>query len=688
MSTKKVEVINREISWLSFNERVLQEACDPTVPLIERIKFLGIFSNNRDEFFQVRVATIKRMAKIGKKAQEIIGENPSKVLKEIQEIVIKQQKLFESTYKNLLKEFEKQNIFIINESQLSKKQGEFVKNYFHQVVRPTLVPIMLDDSLAFPYLKEKATHLLVKLNSHKKSIKAKHAVLEVPSSALSRFVVLPSEQNKHYIIILDDVIRYCLNDIFLIFDFKSIEAHTIKLTRDAELDIDNDINKSLIEKITKSLKKRKTGAPVRLVYDGEMAPDLLNLLTTKLKLNENDNLIPGGRYHNFKDFMNFPDIGLAELRYQAMPCFAHPDFAKKHKNMFEVIRKKDVLLTYPYQSFGHVIDLLREAAIDPDVLAIKISLYRVAKNSNIINTLVNAQKNGKSVTVILELQARFDEEANIYWANKLQDEGVKVIFGVPGLKIHAKLFLITRKNGSKTEEYAHIGTGNFNENTSGIYSDHSLLTADKRITMEVIKLFNFFTNNFKTNTYRHLIVSPFSMRKRFIQLINNEIKNANAGKKAFIHIKLNNITDAVLIEKLYEASKAGVKIKMMIRGVCSLIPGIKKFSQNIEVISIVDRFLEHSRIFAFCNEGEELYFLSSADWMVRSMDHRVEVACPIYDKQIQKEIKDFMNIQFKGNIKSRVINGERNNSYRKIDSDKPVRAQYELYEYFRNKLQN
>ncbi|MDQ3191371.1 MAG: polyphosphate kinase 1 [Bacteroidota bacterium] len=684
MSTKKVEVINRELSWLSFNERVLQEACDPTVPLIERIKFLGIFSNNRDEFFQVRVASLKRMVNISKKAREVIGEDPSKLLKKIQGIVIDQQNLFENTYKKILKELEKQNVFIINESQLSKVQGEFVRNYFHQTVRPALVPIMLDDTRSFPYLKEKTTHLLVKLKPINIK-KIKYAVLEVPTSALSRFLVLPDKQNKHSIIILDDVIRYCLDDIFSIFDFKSIETHTIKLTRDAELDIDNDINKSLIEKISRSIKKRKAGVPVRLIYDSSMPADLLDLLVKKLELNENDNLIPGGRYHNFKDFMDFPDVGGPELKYKPMAAVSHPAFIKGHKNMFGIIRKKDVLLTYPYQTFSHLIDLLREAAIDPLVVSIKISLYRVAKNSNIVNALINAQKNGKSVTVILELQARFDEEANIYWANKLQDEGVKVIFGVQGLKIHAKLFLITRKEGNKTENYAHIGTGNFNENTSKIYSDHSLLTADKRITKEVVKLFNFFTNNFKTNTYRHLIVSPFFMRKSFIRLINNEISNAKEGKKAYIYIKLNNISDQELIAKLYEASKAGVKIKMVVRGVCSLIPGIIKLSENIEVISIVDRYLEHSRLFIFCNGGDELYYLSSADWLVRNMDYRVEVACPLYDKQIQKELKDFMDIQFKGNVKSRIINGEKNNTYKKINSEKPLRAQYGLYNYFKKK---
>ncbi|MBA3899324.1 MAG: polyphosphate kinase 1 [Bacteroidetes bacterium] len=686
MPTKKVEFVNREISWLSFNERVLQEATDKTVPLIERIKFLGIFSNNRDEFFRVRVATLKRMVKLGKKAIEVTGDDPIKVLKKIQEIVLAQQNLFEITYQSILKELEGHKVFVINEKQLSKEQGLYVREYFHQVVRPTLVPIMLDENTKFPDLKEKVTNLLVKFNN--KSKNTGYAVLEVPSMVLSRIVVLPSDSDTKFIILLDDVIRYCLEDIFYIFEFKNIEAYTFKQTMDAELDIDNDITKSIVEKLSKSLKKRKKGAPVRLIYDSRMAPDLYEFMITKLKVNKNDNLIPGGRYHNFKDFMNFPNLGKPELAYEPLPPLPYPGLDKGHKSMFDIIRKKDILLTFPYQSFSHIIDMLREAAIDPKVISIKITLYRVAKNSNIINTLINAVKNGKSVTVVLELQARFDEEANLYWADRLQDEGVKVIFGVPGLKVHSKVFLITRKVGNKLEHFAHIGTGNFNEATASIYSDHSLLTADKRLTAELQKIFTFFSNNFKTGTYKHLLVSPFFMRKRFMKLINHEIKNAKEGKSASIQLKMNNLSDPEFISKLYEASKAGVKIKMVVRGVCSLIPGIKGLSENIEAISIVDRFLEHSRIFIFGNGGNELYFLSSADWMVRNLDYRVEIACPIYDKDIQKELKTFMDMQFKGNVKARIIDGTRNNKYRKIEADKPFRAQYELYGYFKNKLKN
>jgi polyphosphate kinase len=684
MPTKKVELINREISWLYFNERVLQEAADKSVPLVERIKFLGIFSNNRDEFFRVRVATLKRMVKLGKKAQAVTGDDPEKVLRKIQSIVLAQQKLFEETYLQILLELESHNVFIINEEQLNKEQGQFVRNYFHQVVRPMLVPIMLDNEGKFPDPKEKVTNLLVKLSQ--KSKVNKYALLELPSPLIPRILILPGSANKQHLILLDDVIRYCLDEIFYIFEYKSIEAYTFKLTRDAELDIDNDVTKSMVEKLSKSLTKRKKGAAVRLIYDHKMTPDLFDFLLRKMKLTKKDNLIPGGRYHNFKDFMSFPDLGKPELQYTPMPPVPYPELAKGHKSMFDILRKKDMLLTFPYQSFSHIIDLLREAAIDPKVSSIKIALYRVANNSNIINTLINAAKNGKSVTVVMELQARFDEKANLYWASKLQEENVKVIFGVPGLKVHAKIFLITRKNGRQTEHFGHIGTGNFNERTALIYSDHSLLTADKRITAELQKVFTFFHNNLKASSFNHLLVSPFYMRKRLMKLINNEIKNAKDGRFASIHLKMNNFSDPEFISKLYEASKAGVKIKMIVRGICSLIPGIKGMSENIEAISIVDRFLEHSRIFVFANNGDELYYLSSADWMARNLDFRIEVATPVYDKDIQKSIKCFLDLQFKGNVKARIIDGTRKNSYRKISADKPFRAQYAIYEHFKNKL--
>jgi len=683
MNKKNVVLINRELSWLSFNERVLQEAEDKTVPLIERIKFLGIFSNNRDEFFRVRVATLKRVVRHQKKAEELMGENPLRLLDTIQKTVIAQQNKFEAIYQELRKELNRKKISIINEKQLTTEQGAFVKNYFKEKVMPSLFPIMLDTSSAFPYLKDKSGYLIVKLGRSGKEKKSKFAIIEIPTDEQSRFVALPKSKEHNYIILLDDVIRFCLEDIFQNFEHDYFEAYNIKLTRDAEIDMDNDISKSFIEKISKGLKARKKGQPVRLVYDSQISPDILDFVMKQIKLGKEDNPIPGGRYHNFKDFMSFPNVGSPDLVYKKIQPLKHPDLVNQ-KSIFKTIKQKDVLITYPYQSFDHIIDFLREASIDPKVQSIKITLYRVAKNSNIVKALINAVKNGKNVTAVIELQARFDEESNIYWANKLQEEGAKVIYGVPGLKVHSKMFSIGRKENNKMVYYSHIGTGNFNGDTAKVYTDHSILTADPRITEEVEKVFGFYEDNFKAGTYKHLLVSPFFMRKRLFQLINQEIKNAKAQKPAAITLKLNNLVDAEMIKKLYEASTEGVKIKLIVRGICSLVAGVKGLSDNIEAISIVDRFLEHSRVFIFHNSGDEKYFISSADWMTRNLDHRSEVAVPIYDKKIQEQLKRIIETLWQDNTKSRILGSKQNNEYRKTKG-KNVRAQEDLFNLFKTK---
>lgn len=678
MLKKNVVLINRELSWLAFNDRVLQEAEDKTVPLIERLKFLGIYSNNRDEFFRVRVATLKRVVKHQKKAEELMGENPVRLLEKIKQAVIAQQDKFEHIYQVIIRELNKQNISIINEKQLSPAQGNFVKEYFREKVKGSLFPIMLDSPSPFPYLKDRLGYLIIKLGRKDSSKKNKYAIIEVPTDTISRFVVLPKEKDKNYILLLDDVIRYCLDDIFQNFDHDYIESYNIKLTRDAEIDIDTDLSKSFVEKISKGLKARKTGQPVRLVYDSEIAPDMLDFIMKKIKLGKDDNPIPGGRYHNFKDFISFPNIGHPDLSYKKNIPLKHPDL-KDQSSIIKVIKKKDVLLTYPYQSFDHIIDLLREASIDPKVQSIRITLYRVAKNSNIVKALINALKNGKQVTAVIELQARFDEEANIYWSGKLQEEGAKVIYGVPGLKVHSKLFLITRKESGKINHYAHIGTGNFNGDTSKVYTDQTLLTSNKIITEEIEKVFDFYLDNFKGGIYKHLLVSPFFMRKRLVQLINKEIQNAKANKPASIILKLNNLVDDEMIRKLYEASAEGVKIKLIVRGICSLVAGVSGLSENIEAISIVDKYLEHSRVFIFHNNGDEKYFISSADWMTRNLDHRSEVAVPIYDKEIQQQLKKIINILWSDNTKVRILGSTQNNSYRKSNSKVKIRAQEEIY---------
>jgi polyphosphate kinase len=684
MTKKNIVLINRELSWLAFNDRVLQEAEDKTVPLIERLKFLGIYSNNRDEFFRVRVATVRRAVKHHKKAIGVIGEDPVRLLNKIQKAVIAQQMKFESIYQEIIKELEQQNIFIINEKQLLPAQGTFVKSFFREKVKGSLFPIMLDNATSFPYLKDKSGYLIVKLGKAGKAKKDKYAIIEVPTDEIPRFLVLPKDKDKNYVILLDDVIRYCLDEIFQNFENDHIEAYNIKLTRDAELDIDNDLSKSFVEKISKSLKERKKGQPVRLVYDSQIAPDMLEFVMKKIKLGKDDNPIPGGRYHNFKDFISFPNVGGSELYYKKNKPLQHPAF-RNQTNLLKVIRQQDVLLTYPYQSFDHIIDLLREASIDPKVQSIKITLYRVAKNSSIVKALINALKNGKQVTVVVELQARFDEEANIYWSDKLLEEGAKVIYGVPGLKVHSKLFLISRKEGGKLNHYAHLGTGNFNGETARVYTDHTLLTSDKVITEEVEKVFTFYSDNFRGGSYKHLLVSPFFMRKSLVQLINKEIKNAKAGKKAWIVLKINNLVDEDMIRKLYEASSEGVHVRLIVRGICSLVPGIKGMSDNIEAISIVDKYLEHSRVFIFCNDGEEKYFLSSADWMARNLDHRSEVSVPVYDKEIQGQLRVITETLWDDNVKARILESKQSNEYRKAGENKKIRAQEEIYKLFKSK---
>lgn len=670
---KQSPIVNRDLSWLSFNDRVLQEAEDTRNPLIERLRFLGIYSNNRDEFFRVRVATIRRVANLGKKGEHVLGEAPQDLLNEIQRRYLAASRRFDSIYKNIIAELEGHHIHIIDESQLDAAQGLWVKNFFDEQVLPNLFPIMLDTAPSFPYLKDKSIYLCIQLLRVDPTKKNRFALMEVPTEQLSRFVVLPSKGKELYVMLLDDVIRYCLSHIFPTHEYRKASAYTIKLTRDAELDIDHDLSKSFLEKISGGVKKRGKGMPVRFVYDKNMPQDLLQFLLRKLKVINKDNIIPGSRYHNFKDFISFPHLGHTELVWPAAPAQDHPAFSSD-RSMFSVLQDRDVILHFPYQSFHHIIDLLREASIDPKVKKIQISLYRVARNSNIVNALINALKNGKEVVAVVELQARFDEENNIYWSNRLQEEGAKVIYGVPGLKVHSKLFMITRREENKLVNYVHVGSGNMNESTAKIYTDKSLLTRDPRITEEVARVFEFYNDNLKPGNYKHLLVSPFNMRKKLIAFIDNEIDFAKKGKPAKMWLKMNNLVDPEMIHKLYAASQAGVQIKLIVRGICSLVPGIKGFSENIEAISIVGRYLEHSRVFIFHNNSDEKYFISSADWMSRNLDTRSEVAVPIYDPQSQRELKELLELQLKDNVKARHAGGTHENDYVKKPG-KPMIAQ-------------
>jgi len=675
--------INREISWLSFNHRVLQEAADPSNPLIQRMRFLGIHSNNRDEFFRVRVATVRRIAALRGKKKLLGNKTPHELIQEIQDIIVQQQAKFEEIYQELLQEMKQHNIHVINETQLNPEQSKFVENFYHEQIRPVLVPIMLQYTHEFPYLRDKPIYFAVKLSKMNDPRKTRYALLDLATEILPRFVVLPSVGDQKYIIILDDIVRHSLNDIFSFFDYDKAEAYTIKITRDAELDIDDDISKSFMEKMSLGLERRKRGQPVRFVYDATMPEDLLNYFKKRMKLSREDNIISGGRYHNFKDFIAFPNIGPDYLENKMKP-FIPAMHLESHKSILEEIKKRDHILHFPYQSFRYYIDMLREAAIDPRVETIQVTLYRVADESMVINTLINAARNGKNVVVVIELQARFDEEANIYWSNRLQEVGAKVIHGIPGLKVHSKLTLISRRFNRRLEHFAYVGSGNFQEETAKIYCDEGLFTFDKRITHDVVKIFEFFDKNYKQHIFNHIILSPFSTRQHFTYHIDHEIKNAREGKEALMIIKMNSLVDEQMMEKLYEASQAGVKIKLIIRGICSLKAGVPGLSDNIEAVSIVDKFLEHSRIFYFYHGGNEKVYISSADWMVRNLDRRIEVTCPIYDKEIKRELKQMLKIQLSDNVKARILDDVQDNKYVR-NHDKPVRAQDAYYHYLKRR---
>ncbi len=675
--------INREISWLQFNARVLQEASDECVPLIERLRFLGIFSNNLDEFFKVRYATVKRIVDVGKAGKNALGGIRAKELLEIiTQIVIKQQSNSLEILNNIHQKLEEENIYIIDENQIDDAQHNFIKKYFLNEVSPGLVTIVLNDLVDLPNLKDSGAYLAVRMLMS--SGEKQFALIEIPKS-VNRFVVLPKDGDKNYIIMVDDLLRHCLSDIFNIFDYKSISAHMIKITRDGELDFETDLSKSFIEKISDSVKHRKIGDPVRFVYDKTIGQDTLEYLMTKMGIDDTDSIIPGGRYHNRRDYMGFPSLGRNDLLYDKIEALPVKGLSLE-ASIFEAIKKKDYLLQAPYQTFAYVVKFLREAALDPKVKTIKITIYRLAEISDIASSLINAATNGKSVTVSIELRARFDEQANINYAQQMEDEGINLIFGVAGLKVHSKMCVVEREEGKKMKRYGFVSTGNFNESTAKIYTDYTLFTSNQRILKDVNKIFNFFEANYKIFTYKHLITSPHYTQKAIFKLINEEIENVKNGKEGSIRLKMNSVSSYKMIDKLYEASRAGVKIQMIVRGICCLIPGVEGMSENIEVISVVDKFLEHSRVYIFGNNGDPKIYISSADWMTRNIDNRVEVSCPIYDEDIKKEILDTFNICWSDNVKARVINELQDNNYR-VNDDKKVRAQFETYNYYLKKLE-
>ena len=677
--------IDREKSWLAFNARVLQEAADDSVPLLDRLRFLGIFSNNLDEFFRVRFAAIRRLSLSGISGEKYLGGvSAQQLVKEITEIVIEHQAESLNILNEIESQLQKENIYIINENDLDKDQENYLKDFFIQRVSPELVTIILNDLAEFPLLKDTFGYLAVKLVM-KKEEEVRYAVIEIPKT-INRFVVLPSKNEKQYVILLDDVIRQNLSSIFNIFDYQSISAHMIKITRDASLDIDSDLSKSMIEKIALSVKDRRIGEPVRFIYDQEIEEDTLNFFLDKMHIVSTDSIIPGGRYHNRRDYMDFPNLGRFDLLYQSNVPLPIPGLSLEG-SMLDKISEKDYLLNAPYQSFSYLTKFLREAALDPKVLSIKITLYRLAKNSQIISSLINAAKNGKKVTVQIELQARFDEASNISYAEQMKTEGIELIFGIKGLKVHSKICVIERQEKDKIKRYGFVSTGNFNESTAKVYTDVTLFTSHQQILKDINKIFDFFDVNYRVHRYKHLIVSPHYTRSKFVKLIDREIAHALAGRKTYIKLKMNSLSDFEMIDKLYQASKAGVKIQLEVRGICSLIPGVPGLSENIEAISIVDNYLEHSRVYIFGNAGIPEVYISSADFMRRNLDARVEVTCPIYDQDIKNELIDHFDLGWKGNVKARYHSENLDNKYKQGNGEPLFRAQIETYKYYQNKLE-
>ncbi|HGJ5859686.1 MAG TPA: polyphosphate kinase 1 [Arsenophonus nasoniae] len=672
----------KEISWLSFNERVLQEAADKRNPLIERMRFLGIYSNNLEEFYKIRFADVKRRILINE--ERGTASSSRQLLKRIESKVAKLDQEFDSLYNELLLEMAHNQIFLINERQISPNQQIWLRQFFRQQLRQHITPILITpETDLVEFLKDDYTYLAVEI------IQGQHiqyALLEIPAGKQPRFIHLPPEMPKRRksMILLDNILRYCLDEIFKgFFDYDQLNAYAMKMTRDAEYDLTTEMESSMIELMSSSLKQRLNAEPVRFVYQRNMPDEMVALLRKKLGLSNDDSVIAGGRYHNFKDFIKFPNEGNKNLLNKPLPRLRHRRF-DNFRNGFDAIREKDVLLYYPYYTFEHTIELLRQASFDPNVLTIKINIYRVAKDSRIIESMINAAHNGKKVTVVVELQARFDEEANIHWAKHLTEAGVHVIFSAPGLKIHAKLFIISRLEQGEIIRYAHIGTGNFNEKTARLYTDYSLLTANQQITNEVRRVFNFIENPYRPVSFENLMVSPQNSRTRLTQLIDREIANAQAGKAAAILLKINNLDDKELINRLYDASNAGVKIRLLIRGMCSLVPGQANFSENIQVTSIVDRFLEHDRVYVFSNNGNEEVFISSADWMTRNIDFRIEVAVKLVDQQLKQRVLDILELQFNDTVKARYIDKELTNRYVPRGNKRKIQAQLAVYDYLKS----
>lgn len=687
----KFKTIPRDVSWLSFNARVLQEAADPSVPLRERIRFLGIFSNNLDEFFRVRVAALKRMVEFGNKKDKInmhLEANPEQILEDIQMLVLNQQSEFNRIWEGIFAELRNEKIFLVTEKELNKEQQDFVRKYYEDEVSANVIPLMIESIHNFPFLRDKSIYLGVVMWKKNSLLKRKYALIEIPSRVLGRFIILPSPSaDEHHIILLEDVIRFNLPEIFSYFGYDQYQSNIFKVTRDAEIDIDTDVATSLIQKIEKGLKNRRKGKPVRFVYDREMDAGLLEYLIRRMNLAKRDNLIPGGRIHNFRHFMDFPE---SVFRHQKLRrnSFDHPLLLERRVS--DVIMERDVMLHFPYHYFNPVIDLLREAAIDPAVSSIRITGYRLAEQSRVINALINAVRNGKQVTVMLELSARFDEEANLEWKERLEDDGVKVLIGVPGMKVHAKLCIIKKRVNDRSVQYGFVSTGNLNEKTARLYVDHCLLTSNQKIMADVNRIFNYLeqpkTGEHWLRQCKTIIPSPIGTRKFINKQIAHEIRNARRKRPAQITLKMNSLSDQELIEQLHEAAKAGVEVRLIVRGIFCMFSESSKFKKKMHAISIIDEYLEHARVWVFHNGGKEKVYISSADWMVRNLDHRVEATCPVTEESVKDELINILNIQLADTVKARILNNELNNEYVKAGKGKKkIRSQIETYQYLYKK---
>lgn len=681
MKTDK-QYFNRELSWLSFNYRVLQESKDKSVPLYERIKFLAIYSSNLDEFFRIRVASLRSLLLLKKSAKKDLDFNPQILLDEIKSTVFQHQEEFGKIFRDeIIPELNKHNIFLVNEKHFPKDSYNYLKEYFYNQLFPLIHPTLLDKSRISTFLHNRAIYFAVKLSIKTKAGKKssnkrfKYAIVEIPSTGSGRFVKLPSSDENNNVMFIDDIIRLFLPEIFPGYEIDS--CYSIKLTRDAEMYIDDEFSGNLLEKIKKGLSKRKLGLPSRFLYDKEIPKDFLEFLKNALKLTKDD-LIAGGKYHNFFDFFSFPNFEFKELEYPPMLPLNSKDI-DAYDSIFDAVTKKDILLSFPYQSFNYVLKFLDEAATDINVKSISITLYRVANESLVVRALVKAAKSGKKVTAFVEVKARFDEESNFLSADVLQKAGVNVIFSFPGLKVHSKLCLIEKTEKNKVVFYSCLATGNFNEKTARVYADFTLLTKNQKMGKEIYKVFNFLITKYEPKSIKNLIIAPFNIRQSFYNLIEKEIEFAKNGNKGSITIKLNSLEDDKIINRLYEASKYGVKINIIVRGICCIIPGQQQLSENMQVISIVDRFLEHSRIFIFNNGGDKKYFLSSADLMKRNLNRRIEACFPIYDKSIQSLLEVAVDIQLKDNTKARRINSEQNNKFVQNDAE-DIRSQYAFYD--------